>query len=157
MVISQSTTSLQTLYRQAVEVSSDGKLYNIFFYWKVSMSYHSDLTNNYQIFIINWLFVLNCKHNKSTNHDNNNNINSSHCYCSTLIKYPATMDGSSPGRNGNDLIFENIWFSKSPKGNDFNAQSKGKSKLENCPNSSLFPRNFSPEILNIFSRLKFYK
>ena len=35
------------------------------------MSYHSDLTNNYQIFIINWLFVLNCKHNKSTNHDNN--------------------------------------------------------------------------------------
>ena len=113
------------------------------------MSYHSDLTNNYQIFIINWLFVLNCKHNKSTNHDNNNNINSSHCYCSTLIKYPATMDGSSPGRNGNDLIFENIWFSKSPKGNDFNAQSKGKSKLENCPNSSLFPRNFSPVILNI--------
>ena len=112
------------------------------------MSYHSDLTNNYQIFIINWLFVLNCKHNKSTNHDNN-----------IIISIPVTVTVPlllNIQQRWTDLhqdvmvmIFENIWFSKSPEGNDFNAQSKGKSKLENFPNSSLFPRNFSPEILNI--------
>ena len=57
MVISQSTTSLQTLYRQAVEVSSDGKLYNIFFYWKVSMSYHSDINIKY-LLSIDYLFWI---------------------------------------------------------------------------------------------------